>query len=303
MDQRQLLFFVTLAEELHFVRAAGRLRITQPALSQQIAHLEDRVGARLFDRTKRHVALTEAGKVFLEEAHSILRQMEIAVRSACRAASGQTGRLTVGFVEAAMLNILPTLVAAVRRALPDVFLILQEMVTQEQMDALHSGRIDIGLLRPMFTDHNLQSVLIFREPYLVALPKEHELARCASIDIAQLRDVPFIVTLPQKRRYLETRFRAEFQRLGFEPRISQEVNQLHGVVGLVGAGLGVALVPRSASRFGLHGVVFKPLRDRKLPNAELIAAWRNDTTNAATRQFIEVAKRTLKQKVDFGAAR
>lgn len=218
MDQRLLTFFVTLAEELHFVRAAARLGVTQPALSQQIAKLEERLAVRLFERTKRRVALTDAGRVFHHDALTILRQIELATAGARRAAKGLIGRLTIGFVEASSFNILPRLVSRLSRELPEVSLILQEMVTEEQIEAMRSGRIDVGLLRPMFSEPGFGALPLFREDYVVALPASHPLAEQDSVPLAALRDERFIMTPARKRRYVDGRFRAAFRRAGFDRR-------------------------------------------------------------------------------------
>lgn len=292
MDQRQLSSFVTLAEELHFVRAAARLGVTQPALSQQIARLEETLAVRLFERTKRRVALTDAGRVFLTDALAILRQFEQAAMGARRAAKGQIGRLTIGFVEASPFNVLPRLVSRLSRDLPEVSLVLQEMVTEEQVEALRSGRIDVGLLRPMFNEPDFGRLPLLRESYLVALPVGHPLAEADSVPLSALREERFIVTPARKRRYVEGRFRAAFRRAGFEPQVAQEVNQLHTIIGLVGGGIGVALVPHSVSRLDLEGVVYRPLRDKDAPVAELVAAWSLERETPVLRRFLAIAQAT-----------
>ncbi len=292
MDQRQLSSFVTLAEELHFVRAAARLGVTQPALSQQIARLEETLAVRLFERTKRRVALTDAGRVFLTDALAILRQFELAAMGARRAAKGQIGRLTIGFVEASPFNVLPRLVSRLSRDLPEVSLFLQEMVTEEQVEALRSGRIDVGLLRPMFNEPDFGRLPLLRESYLVALPVGHPLAEADSVPLSALREERFIVTPARKRRYVEGRFRAAFRQAGFEPQVAQEVNQLHTIIGLVGGGIGVALVPHSVSRLDLEGVVYRPLRDKDAPVAELVAAWSLERETPVLRRFLAIAQAT-----------
>lgn len=292
MDQRQLVSFVTLAEELHFVRAAARLGVTQPALSQQIAKLESILAVRLFERTKRRVVLTDAGQVFLNDALAILRQFEQAAAGAKRAAKGQIGRLTIGFVEASPFNVLPRLVSQLSRELPEVSLVLQEMVTDEQVEALRSGRIDVGLLRPIFDERSFGTLPLFRENYVVALPAAHPLAQAGTVALSALREERFIVTPARKRRYVEGRFRAAFRRAGFEPQIAQEVHQLHTMIGLVGGGLGVALVPHSVSRLNLEGVVYRPLRGEATIFAELVAAWPLERETPLLRRFLAIARAT-----------
>src|SRR5580692_189982 len=223
MDHRQLLSFLTLAEELHFVRAAERLHITQSAVSQQIANLEKQLNVRLFDRTKRKVMLSVAGQIFLEEARKGIRQLETAAAMAKRAAKGQTGRISIAYVDAAPFNILSPLVLAFRQACPEVHLDLHEMMSSEQFPALLAGQIDIGLTRPMMNDPAIRSTLLQREPYVVVMPVGHALANSDSIDMADLRHEPFIGTSAEKAKYIEERFRDLSRRLGFTRRIVQEV--------------------------------------------------------------------------------
>ena len=272
------------------MRAAARLGVTQPALSQQIAKLESILAVRLFERTKRRVVLTDAGRVFLNDALGILRQFEQAAAGAKRAAKGQIGRLTIGFVEASPFNVLPRLVSQLSRELPEVSLVLQEMVTDEQVEALRSRRIDVGLLRPIFDERSFGTLPLFRENYVVALPAAHPLAQAETVALSALREERFIVTPARKRRYVEGRFRAAFRRAGFEPQIAQEVHQLHTMIGLVGGGLGVALVPHSVSRLNLEGVVYRPLRGEAAIFAELVAAWPLERETPLLRRFREIAR-------------
>jgi DNA-binding transcriptional LysR family regulator len=302
MDQRQLVSFVVLAEELHFIRAAARLGVTQPALSQQIARLEDRLAVQLFERTRRRVALTDAGRVFLGDALVILRQFEQAAAGARRAAKGLIGRLTIGFVEASPFNILPPLVSRLSRELAEVSLVLQEMVTEEQVEALRSGRIDVGLMRPLFHEPGFGTLPLFRESYVVALPAGHDLARLGAVPLAALREERFIMTPARKRRYVEGRFRAAFRRAGFEPQVAQEVHQVHTMIGLVGGGIGVALVPRSVSRLNLEGVAYRPLEGEDATVAELIAAWPLDRETPVLRRFLAVARAVASGRSGEGAA-
>lgn len=300
MDQRLLQFFVTLADELHFQRAAARLGVTQPALSQQIAKLEELLSVRLFERNRRRVALTDAGRVFLDDALSILRQFEVAASTAKLAARGQIGRLTLGFVEASPFNILPKLVSRLGHELPNVSLVLHEMVTEEQVDALRSGRIDVGLVRPMFDEPSFGILPLFSERYVVALPDTHALAGRATIDLAELRNEGFIMTPSRKRRYIEGRFRAAFRQAGYEPRVAQEVLQLHTAIGLVGGGVGVALVPESVSQLHLQSVVYRPLSSLDSTFSELVAAWSLDRDTPIVGRFREIARQVAQPEQSFG---
>lgn len=291
MDQRLLTSFVTLAEELHFVRAAERLRITQSALSQQIAKLEQELDLQLFSRTRRRVTLTDAGQSFLEEGRIALRQLNLAVDMAKRAAEGRSGRLTIGFADAAALNVLPTLTSEFARRYPGVNLILHEMMSSEQVEALRAGRIQIGLLRPIFDNEDFETNLLMREPYVVAVSSNHRLAANSVIRLGELADEGLITTRPVKALYLQRNFRNPFKRAGVQPRIVQEVNELHAILGLVAGGLGVALFPRSIIKLHLEGVVYRPLHPDETPMAELLIARRSDDQTTTVLRFIEMARK------------
>jgi DNA-binding transcriptional LysR family regulator len=295
VDRRELESFVVLAEHLHFSKAAGRLHITQPALSHQIARLEKAIGAQLFVRNSKQVALTDAGRVFLAETAETLRQLDRSVKLTRRAAAGHMGRLTVAFVEAAPYGILPSLMAAYSTELPDVMVTLQEMMSDDQTEALLAGRIDVGLIRPMGPPRGLERMLLHREPYVVVLPKRHPLARKAEVALTVLNGERLITTPLSKRRYIDSRFRPKLERLGIEFVIAQEVQQIHTAVGLVAAGLGIALVPHSVSRLRLDGVVYRPLARADAPFSELSVAWRPENRSRTLGRFLAVAERFARE--------
>lgn len=288
MDRRQLTSFVALSDDLHFSKAAARLRITQPALSQQIARLEADLGVRLFSRGPKHVALTDAGRIFLEEATDTLHRMDKAVARVRSAAAGRIGRLTISFIEAA--PVLPDLVAKFNGAVPDVSIDFREMVTGEQIDALADGRVDVGLLRPLTLGRGLEYFTIHREPYLVALPVRHLLAARATVRLRDLDGQRLITRPAKKRRYVESRFRARLEKAKIALPIAHEVDQLHTMLGLVGAGLGVAILPKSMSTLHMDGVVYRPFADGQAPNAELAVAWRSGNRSKTLERFIAIAR-------------
>jgi len=291
MDMRQLRAFAVLAEDLHFSKAAARLNVTQPALSQQIARLEGDVGAALFTRDPKHVALTDAGRVFLKEAGEMLRHMDRAVTLARRAQAGQIGRLSVAFVEGA--PILPDLISAYCGAMPEVAVDLREMVTADQLDAIGAGRVDVGVLRPLHLGRSLAHIVVHREPYMVALPRQHALAKRKTIRLAEL-DGEKLVTRPAiKRRYIESRFRNRLHAAGAKLEIVHEVDQLHAMIGLVGAGLGIAILPASMTNLRFGGVVYRPFAPGEAPNAELVLAWKAKHRSTTLERFVAVAKRMV----------
>jgi DNA-binding transcriptional LysR family regulator len=289
MDRRQLLAFVTLAEELSFSRAAAHLGMTQPALSMLIARLESDVGVQLFDRTKRSVALTGPGKVFREETRQTLRQMDLAQRMVRRAADGKLGRLTIGFVETAPFNVLPAIVAGVRTHLPEIELVLQELVTMEQIDALETGRIDIGLMRPMFRAGQFNSRLISSEPYVVAVHADHPLADRDTVHLKDLRGERLITTEARKRHYVESRLRGPLARAGVDLPVAYEIQQIHAIIGLVAGGLGIAIVPRSVRMISLPNVRFLDISEPRPPTSELALVTRKGDDNPIVKRFLGIA--------------
>lgn len=291
MDQRLLTSFVVLAEELHFIRAAERLRITQSALSQQISKLEQELDVQLFDRTRRRVSLTDAGHSLLEEGSIALKQLALAVDMAKRAAQGHVGRLTIGFADAAALNVLPTLTSEFARLFPGVNIILHEMISAEQVEALRAGRIQIAFLRPVFDNEDFETFLLLREPYVVAISAIHRLATSDSIRLAELGDEGLITTNRIKARYVHGNFQPYLKRAGIQLKIVQEVNELHAILGLVAGGLGIALFPCSITKLQLEGVVYKNLHPDDTPMAEMFIAKRSDDRTATVTRFMEMAKR------------
>lgn len=290
MNQHLLTSFVTLAEELHFVRAAERLRITQSALSQQIAKLEGELGFRLFDRARRRVSLTDAGQSLFVEGREALRQLDFAVDMARRASEGRFGRLTIGFADAAALNILPKLTAAFARQYPGVNLILHEMISSEQVEALRAGRIQVALLRPVFDREEFETSLLMREPYVVAIGTDHRLAGFDSVPLHELADEGLVMTRGVKTLYVARNFRDAFKRAGIQPRTVQEVNELHAILGLVAGGMGVALLPRSITQLRLEGVEYRPLVASESPMADMLIAWRTDDQTLTVRRFVDMAR-------------
>jgi DNA-binding transcriptional LysR family regulator len=291
LDARRLACFVAVAEELHFTRAAARLRLTQSALSQQIARLESELGVGLISRGGRRVTLTAAGEVFLAGARATLAQAMQAAEAARRAARGEVGRIALAFADAAPLGILPGLVSHFRAACPDVHLALTEMMTSDAVEAILRRKIDAALLRPMPGTEELETLILWREPYVVALPAAHPLAAEGPVRLEQLRDEAFVATSPAKARYIDWRFRSALARAGIQPRVVQEANQLTALAGLVGAGLGVAFLPASAARLALEGVVYRPISGPDAPSTEMALAWRRDETAPTVGRLVAVARR------------
>ncbi len=278
----QLTHFVAVAEELHFGRAAERLGMTQPPLSRQIQLLERDLGVQLFNRTSRLVTLTPAGKAFLVDAHSILRESQRAALSVRKASAGKSGMLRVGFTGGSVHNGLATILSTAREVIADVEVELLEMVTTAQLDALSDSRLDIGLVRPPLTRPDLSSQSIVREDLIAAIPHGHELADSDEpLDIGRLHGVAMVMYSPFESRYFYELLSSVFHEAAVVPVPVQHLTQIHSILGLVSLGWGVALVPESASAMHFGDVVYRPLQLRRQADVELDMVWRIDNENPA----------------------
>lgn len=293
MELRHLKYFVTVAEELHFGRAAARLQMTQPPLSKQIRELEEEMGVQLFKRTKRHVELTTAGAFFLPEARQVITQLDQAIETAQRAERGELGRLVIGFVGSATYNILPELIREYRKKFPDVSIALHELSTPDQVRELTADRIDVGLLHPPIGSSLIDTFPVQIGHSALSLPRHHRLADKAKITIQDLKDEPFIVVSRDIWPGLYDEFLSLFQNAGFTPRIVQEATEYQMVVGLVSAGIGIGVVPATAEKLFNHEVVYRQIDGAPL-SAVLSMAWMKKNENPALMQFIALTKRIRK---------
>ena len=261
MDLRQFQYAVAVADELHFGRAAERLHVAQPSLSRQIRDLERDLGVELFTRTSRHVELTPAGAAFVATAKRAIALAAESRESAVAAANGVQGRVSLGFVASAAVEILPRLVAAHRAARPLVRLVLHEMTTEEQVESLMSGDIDVGLSRDLETTLGLTVQTVRREPLIAAIPSDHPLQHRRRISFTDLEGSAF-VTLPRQRvPRAWDRLLLMAQAAEMRPSYVQEANQFVTLLALVAAGLGVAIVPESVRALRHEGVHYAHLRD------------------------------------------
>jgi len=288
MELRHLRYFTILAEELHFGRAAERLSIAQPALSQQILRLEDELGVALLERTRRRVRLTEPGAVFLESARATLAQAHQAVRSVQQAGRGETGNLGVGFVTSALYGVFPDVIRVFRQRFKDVHLELHEMPIVQQIESLRSGRIQVSFLRRPLDEQGLTVKTIYKEPWVVALPEAHRLAKARRIALHQLSEDQFILFPRELAPSLYDQVISMYLDAGFSPRIALEA-QMHAVPSLVAAGIGVALVPSSLQNLRRKGVLYKPLPG-SLPKVEQAVAWRRESSSPLLQSFLEVVR-------------
>ena len=294
MELRHLRYFVAVAEELHFGRAAKRLCITQQPLSRQIKDLEEELEVKLFYRTKRTVRLTEVGEIFLVETRKILQQADYAVELVQQASQGKIGQITVGFAGSALNIVLPTAVRQFKQLYPQVDLTLKRMQTPEQLLALDNGQIDLGLLHPPINDEGLTVETIYREQLVVALPDNHSLAKDRSkpISLQQLANESFILFPRHIGSVLYDQIINLCQQAGFSPNIIQEAIPQQTILGLVAAGIGISLIHSSVRTLGRHGVVFQDLIE-STPILETAVAWNSQATNPVLPSFVEIVRQTV----------
>ncbi len=287
MELRQLRYFVAVAEELHFGRAAVRLHMAQPPLSRQIRQLEEEIGLRLLERTKRHVELTAAGRVLLEEGRRLLAGAQEAVEDARRAARGESGRLSVGFVGSATYDVLPEVLRVFHRKYPKVELVLHEWSSMAQQRAVVEGRLHVGFVRPAVADAALVARVVQREPIIVALPEGHALADKGTLGLGALSRDGFIVYPREPRPSFADQVIQWCGKAGFTPRVVQETQELQTALSLVAAGIGVALAPASVRKVKREKVVFRELA-APAPVTELTAVSRRGDASPVLKVFLEV---------------
>ncbi|MYM97379.1 LysR family transcriptional regulator [Duganella vulcania] len=292
LELRQLRYFVTVAEELHFGKAALRLHMTQPPLSQTIQALEELLGAALFERNRRGVALTPAGLALLPEARRMLAQSLELPQLVQRAAAGEVGRLTLAFVSSADYSVLPPFLRAYRAAYPQVQITLQEATSDLQLDDLLHNRIDAGLLIPPLPDKaglELDYLPVLSEPLVLALPAGL-LKKQGKLALASLPKLPLIVFPRAISPALYDAILSVFREAGITPEIGQQAIQMQTIVSLVSAGMGMALVPQSVSNLMRPGVEYRALRDAT-PLVETGLAWRRDNASPVLRGFLELLRK------------
>lgn len=294
IELRQLRYFIAVAEEMHFGRAAERLHMTQPPLSQTIQALEAMLGSALFARTKRRVALTPAGLALLPEARRIVAQADALPSLARRAASGESGRLSLAFVSTADYSVLPSFLREFRERYPQVQLELREATTDVQLDELADGRIDVGMLIPPLPEKMkdlLDYLPLIAEPLILAAPKGTPGLRGATaVALETLAELPLIIFPRRIAPSLHDAILACFRDAGMTPRIGQEAIQMQTIVGLVSAGMGIALVPQSVSNLKRPGVDYRQLAGNA-PLVETGLAWRRDNGSPVLRAFLELLRK------------
>ncbi|TPD96064.1 LysR family transcriptional regulator [Pantoea vagans] len=262
IELRHLRYFIAVAEELHFGRAALRLNISQPPLSQQIMQLETETGARLFNRTNRSVQLTAAGEQFLSDARAILLQVEQASDRAARLHRGEEGELRIGFTSSAPFTaVVSDALFRFRQRWPQVHIKMQEINTRQQLVPLHEGLLDLGVMRNTPLPADLRHQLLLSEPLYAVVHKAHPLAGAEKISVTALAAEPFVFFDPQGGTALYSDILALLHRYHIKPYITQEVGEAMTILGLVATGLGVSILPASFRRARLSDVVWLPLTE------------------------------------------
>jgi DNA-binding transcriptional LysR family regulator len=285
-ELRQLRYFVAVAEERNFTRAAARLHIAQQSLSQQIRTLETQLGATLFERSTHGVELTEVGAVLLREARPLLGQAERVVEDVRRAARGEPGELRVGFLSSVANHVMPPVVRAFRNRRPEVTLVTEDVTIASLVAGLREGRLDAGLSRPPLVE-DLETEVVLREPVAAVLPEGHPLADRDELTLADLADEPWVLTSraswpPWHRKYDE-----DFARAGYRPRVVERGTSPQNLLALVAAAVGVTRLPLSSRSLRDSGVTFVPLAGDVV---EVVLVWRADARNPALPALREVVR-------------
>lgn len=285
MEIRQLNYFIAVAEERHFGRAAKRLHMAQPPLSQQIRQLEEQLGVRLLDRTTRRVDLTAAGQVLLDRGRRILGEIETLEADVHQVGRGTTGVLRVGFCGSATYGLMPGVVRRAEEALPGLSLALHgEMLTPAMEEGLRERTLDAALLRPPVTSPDLEHRVVAREPLVVAVPSGSSLAEDRPVAVHELHGQDFVACPPDSVLY---RAAADLCRqAGFQPRIARVAGEMSGLLAFVAAGGGVAVVPAGLRAVQLAGVLYREIEHA--PQVELAVAWRREDRSALLHRFVDL---------------
>lgn len=276
MDHRHLRYFIVVAEELNFTRAAERLNTVQPSLSQQIRHLEEMVGTPLFYRDKHHVSLTEAGRIFLSEARNILSSTERAIALACRAARGEAGHINIGFVPGAEGKVFSHLLPFLREKVPDIELSLRSMTSPEQLVALASSEVDVGFLRGPVDNPEIVSEVIVRDTIVAVIPTNHPLAKSKRLSIQALAAIPLIQVSIKKAPAIHEIANRLAARAGVQFKTLLDTDGIMATLNAVGAGLGFSIVPEYVRQIAPPTVAVRALDVNPVPEIELLVAHRKD---------------------------
>jgi DNA-binding transcriptional LysR family regulator len=289
MELRQLRYFVTVAETLHFGRAAEALHLSQPALSKQIQALEESLEVQLFERTKQWVRLTIAGQKFLETAYRILHEVEEGIQVTRQVAKGHVGHLRIGMTEATLFSLMPKVIRTYRSQYPQVDLTLVSGGTEANVEALRVHQIDAGFVYLPIREPSLATHSLYDETYVAALPKSHRLAKEKQISLSALAHEPLIFYPRSLAPVLYANFITYCEQAGFMPQIVQEAELAQTRLGLAAAGVGITFVLREMQNLNAKDVVYRPVVG-ELPSLRLAIAWRQHESSPVVHEFIKVLK-------------
>ena len=292
IEMSQLRCFVAVAEELHFGRGAARLNMTQPPVSRHIQVLERVVGVSLFDRSNRAVRLTPAGKSFLIEARKILRLSQDASLTARRIAHGETGNVSIGFTAASGYSFMPQLVSLSKNRLANVNLVLHELVTVDQIEALNTGKIDLGLMRAKFNYQGLEKRRVLTEKLVAAVHVTDDRAQAEMLELKDFNNRRFIMYSPDNAGYFHDMLIRQFERAEVTPVYNQYMSQIHSILALVHADLGAAIVPETARLLKFENVAYVPVSLPSEHLVELHLVWKQDNNNPCLPPLLDIIEET-----------
>jgi DNA-binding transcriptional LysR family regulator len=304
LELRQFRQFIAVAEELNFHRAAERLHMSQPPLTQALQRMEEDLGVKLFERSNRSVRLTQAGTIFLDEARRTIAQAERAVTTARQAAQGFIGFLRIVFVSSAMNVYLPPVLRAFHQRHPEVVLKLHERTSGQQTKEIQTEWADVGfLMPPLLEASDLQLETVFRESLVAALPRQHRLAKNRQIQLQELASEPFVMLPALQGPGLYAHILIACARAGFTPRIVQEAHHMRSLIGLVAAEIGVTIMPASLQDPRQTEVVYREFHDAdSAPQYDLAVVWRAADTSPVLQAFLTVVRATARGNWPEGPA-
>ncbi|MBP8071189.1 MAG: DNA-binding transcriptional regulator HcaR [Acinetobacter sp.] len=292
MELRHLRYFITVAEELNFSKAALRLYTAQPSLSQQIKDLEDDVGVRLLNRTKRKVELTEEGAVFLEQARLTLAQADKAVAMARQVSQAKQQLLRIGFVPVAEMKIFPYVLPNLRVQNPDLKIDLLSLNNVDQIRGIKKGELDISFTRDNFQSDEIESKFVLREPLIFILPKEHPLAKYERIPVQALDGIDFIIPSDEQSKMLHDAILNFAKDHGIEFNIVQKADNILFNINSIGIGLGCTILPGYIAPLTMNNTVIRPL-DVELPSLDLFVSYRKNSNSTAVQKFMDLLSKVF----------
>lgn len=292
MELRHLRYFITVAEELNFSKAALKLYTAQPSLSQQIKDLEEDVGVQLLHRTKRKVELTEEGAVFLEQARLTLAQADKAIAMARQVSQAKQQMLRIGFVPVAEMKIFPYVLPNLRVQNPDLKIELLSLNNVEQMKLLKKGELDITFTRHNFNSDEIESQFVLREPLIFILPKDHPLVKYDRIPVKALNGIDFIIPAAEQSLTLHTAILDFTKANNIEFNIVQKADNILFNINSIGMGLGCTILPGYIAPLTMNNTVIRPL-DIELPYLDLYVSWRKNSESIAVNKFMELLTRVF----------